>query len=144
MNSHRLEDRGMLVEGQEDESTKPEDQESAGSQPTVEPSLKIGPRLLSIQRCESPSATGEQRGAPFKQSQSDRQTEAREERKARQRAIDLEQHVFVDGLIEAVAARAERVDHGAKDGRRARREVSRPLVPHAVRTTLPTFLRSWM
>jgi hypothetical protein len=39
--------------------------------------------------------------------------------------VDLEQDVFVDGLIEAVAARAEGIDDGAQHGRRTGREISR-------------------
>jgi hypothetical protein len=110
----------VLVERQQDERAKAVDEETAGGHPAVEPSLEVGSRLLTIQSGESPRAAGEQRGPPFQESQGDRQAETHEAREARQRAVDLEQNVFVDGLIEAVAARAERIDDGGQDGRRAR------------------------
>jgi hypothetical protein len=105
----------VLVERQQDERAKAVDEETAGGHPAVEPSLEVGSRLLTIQSGESPRAAGEQRGPPFQESQGDRQ--------------------------------AERIDFGARSrstlrGPTARR--TRSLGSQAVKTTLPTFLRSWI
>jgi hypothetical protein len=64
------------------------------------------------------------RGSHLEYPKANRQAEARERGKIGQRAIDLDEHVFVDRLIEAVTTRAERGDDCTEDLRRRRRKMS--------------------
>jgi hypothetical protein len=124
MNAHRLEDRGVLVEGQEDERAKPVDEQAARREPAVEPSLQVRARVVAPHAGEARVAAGEKERFPLEYAKANRQADARERGKIRQSAIDLDEHLFVDRLIEAVTARAERGDDRTKDFRRRRRKMS--------------------
>jgi hypothetical protein len=124
MNAHRLEDGGVLVEGQEDERAKPVDEQAAGREAAMEPSLQVRARVVAPHAGETRAAAGEKESFPLEYAKANRQADARERGKIGQSAIDLDEHLFVDRLIEAVTARAERSDDRTKDFRRRRRKMS--------------------
>jgi hypothetical protein len=124
MDAHRLEHRGVLVEGQEDERAKPVDEQAARREAAMEPSLQVRARVVAPHAGEAHVAAGEKEGFPLEYPKANRQADARERGKIGQSAIDLDEHVFVDRLIEAVTTRAERGDDCTEDLRRRRRKMS--------------------
>jgi hypothetical protein len=124
MDAHRLEHRRVLVERQEDERAKPVDEQAPRREAAVEPPLQVRARVVAPHAGEARAAAREKERPPLEYAKPERQADARERGKIGQSTIDFGQHVFVDRLIEAVTARAERVDDRTEDFRRSRREVS--------------------
>ena len=124
MNAHRLEHRRVLVEHEEDERAKAVNEEAPRHQSAVEPSLQVGARLVAPHAGEGRAAAGKNERLPLEYPKTERQAEAHERGKIGQSAIDLDEHIFVDRLIEAVASRAKRVDDRTKGFRGGGRQMS--------------------
>ena len=126
----------MLVECHEDERPKPVDEQAPRREAAVEPSLQVRACVVAVHAGEARRLTREDKRPPLEDPKTERQADAGEPGKVGQGAVDLDEHVLVDRLIEAVAARAERGDDRTENRCRDRREIQ------GTNTTFPMFLGS--
>src|SRR3989475_63813 len=112
----RGEDLGVLVEGEEDERAEPH-QERAPEPARVLERGQVPGGLARRHRREAAPASREEGWPQLDQPEAERQAEAEWPGQVREEALDVAQHVVVDRLVEAVAARPDGGDHRAQDAR---------------------------
>src|SRR6059036_2161761 len=113
----RGEDLGVLVEGQEDERAEAL-QERAPEPAGMLEGGEVAGGVPARHRCEPTPAPREEGRPELDQPETERQAQAERPRQEGEEALDVAEHVVVDRLVEAVAARPDGGDHRAQDARR--------------------------
>src|SRR5205814_863165 len=113
----RGEDLGVLVEGEEDERAEPHEQRAPQPARMLEGGEVAG-GLPRCHRCEPTPAPCEEGRPELDQPETERQAQAERPGQVREEALDVAEHVVVDRLVEAMAARPDGGDHRAQDARR--------------------------
>src|SRR5882724_3373629 len=113
----RGEDLGVLVEGQEDERAEAL-QERAPEPAGMLEGGEVAGGLPRCHRCEPTPAPCEEGRPELDQPETERQAQAERPGQVREEALDVAEHVVVDRLVEAMAARPNGGDHRAQDARR--------------------------
>src|SRR3989441_5858143 len=117
VDAERGEDLGVLVEGQEDERAEALQERAPEPAGMVEGGQVAG-GLPRRHRCEPTPAACEEGRPKLDQPETERQAQAERPGQVREEALDVAEHVVVDRLVEAMAARPDGGDHRAQDARR--------------------------
>src|SRR6266481_7160606 len=117
VDAERGEDLGVLVEGQEDERAEAL-QERAPEPAGMLEGGEVAGGLPRRHRREPTPAPCEEGRPELDQPETERQAEAERPGQVREETLDVAEHVVVDRLVEAMAARPDGGDHRAQDARR--------------------------